>query len=265
MEFKRVPGIYKITNLVNGKCYIGSTNSLKTRKNAHFSQLNENKHVNGHLQAAWNKYGKDNFSFETVEECEIENLSTLEQKWINFHKSYNDESGYNIVKYTNGRTFHSEETKRKISDAHKGKILSEETKQRMSGERNHNFGKLLSKETRQRMSDSRKGEKNHFYGKNHSEETRKEMSKSHKGIQAGENHPMFGKNHSEETILKLSGENGSNVKLTEKQVIEIKNKYIPKIYSQSMLAKEYNVSRSMIEHILNGKSWKMTERLKNEK
>lgn len=60
--------IYKITNLINNKVYIGSTKSYNRRISYHKSDLNNNKHINNHLQAAWNKYGKDNFLFEIVEE-----------------------------------------------------------------------------------------------------------------------------------------------------------------------------------------------------
>ena len=52
------------------------------------------------------------------------------------------------------------------------------------------------------------------------------------------------------------GEEHWDAKLTEEQVIEIRNKYVPKIYTQEMLAKEYNVSRSTIKFILNGTIWK---------
>lgn len=53
-----------------------------------------------------------------------------------------------------------------------------------------------------------------------------------------------------------SGEKNGNSLLTKEQVIEIKSKYKPYTYSASMLAKEYGVSRSCIEHIINNKSWK---------
>ena len=67
-------GVYKITNLVNGKVYIGSSVNIKSRKWKHFYSLSHNKHQNQHLQRAYNKYGKENFSFEILKHIDfIEN------------------------------------------------------------------------------------------------------------------------------------------------------------------------------------------------
>jgi hypothetical protein len=89
----------------------------------------------------------------------------------------------------------SDETRRKMSEAHKGenhpmygKTLSEETRRKI-GDANKN----PSEETRRKISESNKG-------KTRSEETRRKMSEAQKG----ENHYMYGKIHSEETKIKLS-------------------------------------------------------------
>jgi hypothetical protein len=73
----------------------------------------------------------------------------------------------------------SEETRQKLSEAHKGKTPSEETRQKMSSAKKGNtnmLGKKSSEETRQKMSESKKGNKNINFGKTHSEETRQKMS-----------------------------------------------------------------------------------------
>ena len=62
-------GIYKITNKVNGKFYIGSANNLKRRKWEHFCNLKHNKHCNKKLQYSYNKYSKENFKFEILSNC----------------------------------------------------------------------------------------------------------------------------------------------------------------------------------------------------
>ncbi len=53
------------------------------------------------------------------------------------------------------------------------------------------------------------------------------------------------------------GENHCCAKLTEKEVAEIRNKYIPRIYSTRMLAKEYGVNKQTIQSIISNKTWKM--------
>lgn len=80
-------GVYLISNNVNGKCYVGSTIHLDQRRKQHFSRLAHNKHVNKHLQNAYNKYGREAFEFEVLEIIDIddsikENLLTREQFWI---------------------------------------------------------------------------------------------------------------------------------------------------------------------------------------
>ena len=89
-NLKNIPAIYKITNLANGKFYIGSTANLYTRLYLHFSQLNKNKHSNPHLQFSYNKYGKENFKYEIVLFCKDEELLEAEQWFIdNMKPSYN--------------------------------------------------------------------------------------------------------------------------------------------------------------------------------
>jgi hypothetical protein len=119
---------------------------------------------------------------------------------------------------------HTEETKRKMSEAKSGEnnymygrtkkdhprfgeSLSEETKAKiseaMSGENHPMYGKTHSKETREKMSKAQSGENHPMYGKKLSEETRSKLSKS----LSRENNPMYGKNHSKESREKMSGKN----------------------------------------------------------
>jgi hypothetical protein len=91
----------------------------------------------------------------------------------------------------------SEETRKKMSEAKKGKPRSEETIRKVS---EANRGKTRSEETKRNQSEKMKGENNPMYGKKHSEETRKKQSDAKKG----EKHPHYGKSPSEETIRKRS-------------------------------------------------------------
>lgn len=52
-------GVYKISNKINGKVYIGSSCNLKRRKYSHFSKLRKGLHNNRYLQNSWNKYGEE--------------------------------------------------------------------------------------------------------------------------------------------------------------------------------------------------------------
>ena len=94
---KKVCGVYKITNKVNGKIYIGSSNNIENRWHQHKLQLRDGIHTNQHLQHAWNLYGEDNFMFEVIEECAPEIQFEREQYYLNTLSPF-EERGYNIVR-----------------------------------------------------------------------------------------------------------------------------------------------------------------------
>ena len=94
---KNKSGIYMILNTYNNKCYVGSSKNFYTRKQKHFRLLLLNKHHSEHLQKAYNKYGKDKFTFIILEECEIEKLLEKEVFWINLKNSLDPRYGYNIA------------------------------------------------------------------------------------------------------------------------------------------------------------------------
>lgn len=90
-----ISGIYGITNIQNGKIYIGSSKHIYQRWKEHIRALNKNKHHSIHLQNAWNKYGEDNFIFEVIETCKEELLLEREQYYIDLHSSADYYYGYN--------------------------------------------------------------------------------------------------------------------------------------------------------------------------
>ena len=193
-------GIYTITNLVNNKIYIGYTFDFSKRKHEHFKKLRENIHKNKHLQSSWNKYGESNFKFEILIECSKETLISEEHYWANLLRVHDKNYGYNqrpthpynkiihtpemiekmrnslkgkklskesIKKRTETRKrngySHSEETKKKIG--RKGKIVTEETKQKIISKL---IGKKFSKERIQKAIEGRKGYE-------HSQETKNKI------------------------------------------------------------------------------------------
>ena len=92
----KIKGIYKISNLINNKIYIGSSNNCYLRYNQHKTNLNTNKHCNKKLQNSWNKHGKNNFVFEVIEIVDkIDDLLVREQfyldtlSFIDVNKTYN--------------------------------------------------------------------------------------------------------------------------------------------------------------------------------
>lgn len=88
--------IYKITNKINGHCYIGQTiMSLKERFQRHCSHSRD-QHPKG-LHAAMKKYGIDNFIIEQIDTAEsFEELNELEIKWIKYYNTFNGK-GYNLT------------------------------------------------------------------------------------------------------------------------------------------------------------------------
>lgn len=113
-------GIYKITNLINEKIYIGSAagkRGIVDRWYQHKSQLKNKRHYNQFLQNTYNKYGVDCFKYEIIEECLPEKCLEREQFYLDKYKSFDANFGYNLCKKagnTLGRK-HSEQTKLKIS------------------------------------------------------------------------------------------------------------------------------------------------------
>ena len=95
----RHPFIYKITNIVNGKCYIGSAVDTSMRIANHKSKLKFNDHANRKLQNSFNKHGAKNFRFEILE-CVSDKTKLVirEQIWINYFNSNNSKFGYNLRK-----------------------------------------------------------------------------------------------------------------------------------------------------------------------
>lgn len=158
MHFKS--GIYSIINKTNNLIYIGSTNNLQHRKNQHFSLLSLNKHFNKKLQNSWNKYGFDQFEFNVIEECDLTELKTKEQFWIDFYQSYKSKNGFNLVKIAE-RIILSDETKNKISKNHsrywKNKKFAIEHRNNMKKNSNKYWkNKKLSDIHKKNLSDSHK-------------------------------------------------------------------------------------------------------------
>ena len=87
--------IYKITNRVNNKCYIGQTRfTVEHRFKQHIKNYNI-EHRKQPLYMAFDKYGLNNFTVETIEECDINKLDEREKYWIAYYDSF--KNGYNAT------------------------------------------------------------------------------------------------------------------------------------------------------------------------
>jgi group I intron endonuclease len=197
--------IYLITNLINSKKYIGITKySLEER----FSQHIKRGFI---LTEAIKKYGKEKFSIELIEE--VESAERVYELEIFYIKKYNTKApnGYNLTDGGDGifgwqpSDEYRQECSERAKELHKnkkvgmyGKNHNEETKRKMSEASKGNkncLGRILSEETKLKISASNKG-------KIVSESTKKKISENHYDI-SGEKNPMYGKKHSPETIEKI--------------------------------------------------------------
>lgn len=93
-------GIYKITNQINNKVYIGQSTNIENRWNQHIYAASNDQfynHKRSLLYPAIRKCGINNFIFEIIEECDISKLDERESYWIEYYDSTNKEKGYNLL------------------------------------------------------------------------------------------------------------------------------------------------------------------------
>ena len=98
-------GIYKITNKINNLSYIGQSTQIEQRFREHKKSYNWYREKNKKLYKDILEYGIDNFSFEILEECSIEELNDKEQYYIKYYNTYPDQ--YNMAP---GGQFNAEES-----------------------------------------------------------------------------------------------------------------------------------------------------------
>ena len=89
-------GIYKITNLTNGKSYVGQSVHIERRWTEHCLPS-----ANSLIAKAIQKYGKEQFSFQVVEECMPEQLDEKEEYYISHYNTVVP-NGYNVMDWVDG-------------------------------------------------------------------------------------------------------------------------------------------------------------------
>ena len=219
--------VYEITNLINGKKYIG--------KRSCKCPIEEDKYIGSGtaFKYAVKKYGKENFKKEILQICENEEMAfEWEKVYIEQVKAYkNNNNYYNISSggKGGGNANLAGKTEEELNVIREK--LRNHFKERYKGEGNPFYGKKHSEETRKKLSAKAKlqckGEGNPFYGKKHSieskekignfhkgnsyalgikrsDETKKKLSESRKDKYKGINSPLYGKKISEEHRRKIS-------------------------------------------------------------
>ena len=196
--------IYKITNTVNGKAYIGQTIQKLENRIKH--------HLNGNsgsviLKRAIDKYGCNAFTIEVLHEVLDFALDDLEKEEIKRCNTLSPD-GYNLESGGNTHKKPSLETRKKMSEAKKGQKPSLETRKKMSKARKGNtnakgntsmLGKKHSAEARRKMSEAQR--------KRFSKpEERQKLSEAHKGKKLSAEHrqKLSRRTHSPETRKKMS-------------------------------------------------------------
>lgn len=161
MKREVICGIYKIISPKN-RIYIGQSNNIYYRWNAHLCWDKRKKYINSNIRLhnSFRKYGVKNHKFEILEFCEIEQLNEREAYFVKFYDTFETDHGLNLTSGGDCCKF-SEETRKKLSIAFKGRP-------------GNNKGKKFSDEHREKIRIS-------LLGKKRSEESKENISKAHLG------------------------------------------------------------------------------------
>lgn len=222
-----MPFIYKIRNIINNKLYIGKAEDVHVRWQKHLSDARTNR---GYvLHNAIRKYGKDNFEISIIEKCDNDEQAVIREVfWIaelktNCSKPENI-FGYNLTDGGEGIAghIHTAESRQKMSDALKGKPLSEAHKLALSiGGK----GKILSEAHKSAIRIA-------GIGKIRTKESKIRYSES-----------------------KLGNKNPQAI-LDDQKVIEIKALFVEGLLSNKEIADRYGVASKTIRDIKNNITWK---------
>ena len=252
----KISGVYRIKCLKNEKIYIGSSFNILKRIDHHFKKLKNNGHRNRHLQVSYNAYGKDNFTWEILERCDVEFLLDREQLWMDETKCYDRTLGFNNCRKSNSPLGckHTEEAKRKMSELKLGRKLSQEHIDKIS---KANTGKKRSEQSKRKMSECKLGEKNPMFGRKEDENHKAQRMKNFLAT------PRWNKGLTKDEdprILKLASWKGkTTVNALKCQLINKKTGEIWSADSLRKLASNCPLSLATINRLKNSTCGNVTE------
>ncbi len=226
--------VYKVTNLINGKYYIGkTTQTLRTRRSQHIADMNRNRQY--YFIRALRKYGVESFDWSIIDTCSTpEELNEREIYWIDKLNSKNRYIGYNVA------------------DGGKG-----------GGNR---AGVKLSEETCKKISVAKLG----THWGNHSEETKQRMSECRIGIEFSETHKQNlsiarkKRVTTDDTRVKMSLTSTGKINIKRYQLISPDGMVYITDHGLSQFCRDYNLSASNLMKVLSGerlhhKGWKISK------
>jgi group I intron endonuclease len=219
-------GVYKISNLLSGRYYIGYSTNINRRFTNHRRKLKQNCHDNIFLQRAYNLDGEDKFQYDIIHICdteeeakeiELQYLTDLTIRSMLYNLNYNNSGGDLLTHHPDKEAIREKILKSQNETLRK--MTPEERSQKYGkfGDKNGMYGKTHTEEVRKNNAILKKGNIN-FKGHKHTEETKQKLSEIRKNKNTGEKNPFFGKHHTEETIQKIREKNIGNIPHNNKEI-----------------------------------------------